>query len=171
MTAAFITAPSMTEIFTALNDANVPYVVVQGFLSLPNLQPDRIAMLIGCTAERAARIMGAVRHPDKPKSCLWVVPGIHTEFYLMEKNGSFFPETFESNILARRQKENGVYRPVFHDVMYIRLYWKLHREGGWKNDPEFQNAVKMMLENLVGSVVPTPDFWDVGLKNGQLVPE
>lgn len=165
-----MTAPSMTEVFEALNSANVSYAVIQGYLNLPNQEPSRVSILLGCTTDRAARVMGAVRHEDYPKGHMFKVPGLKTDFYLMEKSGSFFPEPFESQVLQRRQQVNKVYRACFHDVMYARLYWQYYREDGWKNDKEMREVVGMMLDNLVGGRVPPPDFWDDGLKNRQLLP-
>lgn len=145
---------SLTTIFERLKESGIQYAIVQGFSNAPRMEPKQMSILT-TDAERFAKIIGAEKDADGPY--LYRVPGIRTQFFLMQKGQGFFPETFETEMLRRAEIHDGVRRTNNTDTMSARLYWMVYRESAWTQDREFRDVVVLHLERTVGCPCPPPE--------------
>ena len=155
------TPASVRSIFLRLKESGVKYTVTKGFLNAPAVEPEEMFLLTD-QLDRLIRTAEFKKDKDQDhaKGPWHRIYGCRTRFYLMEKGRGFFPEPFESELLAHSDdpERNGVRRPQSHLLMTASLYWGMYRENWWSSNKEMRKVVEAFLLNQTGPAVPPPDY-------------
>ena len=153
-------AVTVRSVFNRLKDSGVKYTVTRGFLNAPAVEPDEMHLMTD-QLERLVRVgdFKKDREQDNQRGPWHRIHGCRTRFYLMEKGKGFFPEPFESQLLAHSDdpERNGVRRPQNHLLMTASLYVGLYRQNWWSENKEMRQVVDAFLSNQTGPAVPPPD--------------
>lgn len=151
---------SLRSMFLAANEQNIKYVVLNDNDMLPETVTEeerQIRILVA--AEDKGRLIKVFRllptNPSLKDRCEMYnseddTIGSATHFRIIAKGRGYFPETFETRLLATRHLRNkSVQSPAESELIWIVLH-EYHKHGYTLYADRCQKIIKRRLETSVG---------------------